>query len=346
MSVSSRLARCAAVPVCLAALAAPAVAHAQGSTAKVAAEALFEEGRRLMADGKAAEACPKFADSERIEPSPGTLLNLASCYEKINRPATAWATYREAASLAASTGRQDLVATAQRHADALSPKLPRLSVTAATTPEGFAVALDGVTIAAGVALPVDPGEHTVDATAPSFKPWSSKVTIGADATTTAVAVPALEAAPAAPAAPVTPLPGTGEAAVAAPPGQATAAGAPPPDDSADRRRSQHTTALIVGGAGVVAMGVSGVLGLVAKGKYNDSLGSCPRDPNLCSADGVSQRDSARTMGNVATAVFAVGAGAVVAGVIIWVASPSAPPTATARVELVPAFGGAAVKGVW
>ena len=61
-----------------------AQAPAQG-TNKVAAEALFEDGRRLVAAGSFTEACPKFADSERLDPSPGTLLNLASCYEKLVR---------------------------------------------------------------------------------------------------------------------------------------------------------------------------------------------------------------------------------------------------------------------
>src|SRR5215467_9817965 len=90
-------------------VAAPSAAMAQGEqrgTAKVAAEALFQEGRRLMAAGKAVDACPKFAESERLDPSPGTMLNLANCYEKTDRPATAWATYREGVSIAASLGRK------------------------------------------------------------------------------------------------------------------------------------------------------------------------------------------------------------------------------------------------
>src|SRR5690348_1000013 len=82
-----------------------ATAHAQAASQKATAEALFEEGRKLMAEGKVAEACPKFADSEQLDASSSTLLNLASCYEKLGRTASAWATYREAASLANANGR-------------------------------------------------------------------------------------------------------------------------------------------------------------------------------------------------------------------------------------------------
>src|SRR3954467_9213570 len=98
------------------ALAWSATAHAQASQ-KATAEALFEEGRKLMAEGKAADACPKFADSEQLDASSSTLLNLASCYEKLGRTASAWATYREAASLASANGRAEHLTIAQKRAD-------------------------------------------------------------------------------------------------------------------------------------------------------------------------------------------------------------------------------------
>src|SRR5439155_23616159 len=91
-------------------------AYAQGASHKAAAEALFEEGRKLMAEGKVESACPKFADSQQIDPSSATLLNLANCYEKQGRTASAWATYRQAASLANANGRADHLAVAQKRA--------------------------------------------------------------------------------------------------------------------------------------------------------------------------------------------------------------------------------------
>src|SRR5262245_35016638 len=113
------------------------IARAQSSSsAIVAAEALFGQGRDLMAQGKYADACPKFADSQKLDPKSSTLLNLANCYEKAGRTATAWATYREAAALAKQEGQAEYVATAVKRADALFPKLSKMVVKVTTPVEG------------------------------------------------------------------------------------------------------------------------------------------------------------------------------------------------------------------
>src|SRR5262245_36723730 len=61
-----------------------------------AAQALFDQGRALVTLGRFAEACPKLAESLRLDPGIGTMLWLADCYENVGRSASAWATFREA----------------------------------------------------------------------------------------------------------------------------------------------------------------------------------------------------------------------------------------------------------
>jgi hypothetical protein len=102
-------------------------APAEGeSDERALATALFREGRRLMAEGRPAEACPKLEESQRLDPGGGTLLNLALCHELEGRTATSWSEFANALSIARRDHRDDRAAEAQRHMASLEPKLARL----------------------------------------------------------------------------------------------------------------------------------------------------------------------------------------------------------------------------
>src|SRR5690606_21383628 len=91
----------AALVVTLSALGGPAPAWAQRTPAeKAAAETLFDRGIEQLRTEDLSAACTSFEQSQRIDPAVGTLLSLAECYERTGRTASAWATFREAASLA------------------------------------------------------------------------------------------------------------------------------------------------------------------------------------------------------------------------------------------------------
>jgi serine/threonine-protein kinase len=336
------------VAALVAGVAAGKSARAQTSNTTVAAEALFEDARNLVTAGKYAEACPKFAESQRLGPSVSTLLNLANCWEKLGHTASAWATYREAASAANAAGRKDYLATAMRRADGLAPRLARLTVTVPQPISGLQVRRDGVAVDAaewGTAIPVDTGTHTVDASAPGHKPWSVTVDVAQDGSQATASVPLLEELPA----DAQPPPAAVDSAGTGSPAVAAGTVGPVPMDterSAHAGNGQRIAGGVVAGVGVAGIAVSVVLAFAAKGKYNDSLGQCEaNNHNLCSTQGVSQRDDARSQGNVATVIMGVGAAAVVAGGIVFFTAPHAK-SSTAAFVVMPTLGGLVAKGAW
>jgi len=327
------------------AIAAAARAQPEPANSNVAAEALFEDARSLAAAGKYAEACPKFVDSQRLGPSVSTLLNLANCWEKLGRTATAWATYREAASAANAAGRKDYLATALRRADGLAPKLARLTVTVAQPLPGLQVKRDGVLVDTaewGSAIPVDTGPHGVEATAPGRKTWTTKVDVPQDGLQVSVGVPALEEAPVeAPA--VAPV----SAAAPAPAVSLAGVASPPPDTSPKNTgNTQRIVGIVVAGVGVVGLGVGGVFALSAKSKYNDSLADCDKsNTNLCFSPGLQERNDARSAGDLATVFVSAGAAVLVAGGITWLTAPH-PSSPASGVQVLPTLGGVVARGAW
>jgi hypothetical protein len=318
---------------------------------RVAAEALFQEARKLLEAGQYAEACEKLASSERLDPAVGTLLNLARCYEKLGRTATAWGTYREAIAAAKRAGQTEREKSARRAADALEPTLPRLTIdvsppTDDSKPE---VTRDGVAILPelwGAAVPVDPGEHTVSAAAPGRKPWSTKVTVDAR-TSKNIVVPALERVE------VHPGPPTAEPVAAS--GGTTVFASPPPAHETTASTSggwnaQRTFALIATGLGLAggAVAVVELLSYNSDKSQADSLcpNACQMQPHAQAVSLLSDAKSAETIGIVGASV---GGAALVTGAILWFTAPSGNSAASAlRVSplAAPQALGIRVAGAW
>src|SRR5690349_4602291 len=110
-------------------IATPEVASAEPTAQdRATAESLYGRGRSLMTEGRLAEACQSFADSQKLDAGVGTLLYLAACYEKLGRSASAWATFKDAEAAARVVGDTERAHLAAEHAAALEPSLPRLVV--------------------------------------------------------------------------------------------------------------------------------------------------------------------------------------------------------------------------
>lgn len=298
----------------------PALAQNAAPTNMAAAEALFQESRVLMGQGRFKEACPKLAESQRLDPAVGTLLYLAECYEKNGQTASAWATFELAAAEGRKARQAERELAAKERAQQLVPRLSRLSIGVAdnATIAGLVITNDGVEIGKaswGTPLPVDPGKHTVQATAPGKKPWSLEVNVTADSATTQVSVPLLEDLP----------PPNLESAQPATPAPLQAA---PAVTTESKPESYWGTQRIVGvslaGAGVVGMGLGTVLAALAQGKEADSEKYCaPNDPTRCTQRGVDMIDSAKSQNTLGNVFIGVGGALLVGGAVVFFTSPKA-----------------------
>lgn len=145
------------------------------------AQALFEEGRLLMDKGAYPAACAKLAESQRLDPGAGTFLNLAICHEKEGKLATAHVELQTALAQATRDGRNDREKIATEHLNALTPRLPRLSIhVSEDVGVGLEVRVDGTVLrkpAWDVFTGTDPGEHTIEATAPGRRPFKKTIRV-------------------------------------------------------------------------------------------------------------------------------------------------------------------------
>ena len=302
------------------ALALPAPpAGAQSATDSATAESLFNEALALLANKKIAEACPKLEASQRLDPGIGTLLYLADCYQQAGRTASAWGTFREAAYLAKSA-KDDREEVAVESARNLEPKLSYLTVQV-TPPPGLTLEVrrDGQVMQDALwntAIPVDPGAHTIEASAPGKKPWSTTVNVGEGPRQESVAVPALEDAPIAP--PVAPVP------MSAPPPQ-------PPHTTS----TQKTLGWVLLGVGSAGLMTGGVLALLARGDNNDAEAECRPDLiRLCNPKGVELGNSAHAKATWAGISAGIGIAALGTGVtLLLIAPPTSPRASSPGVSL-------------
>lgn len=318
-----RLVACLAVGACWW----PSAVLAQGGGSegrKGDAQELFDRARALHAEGRYEQACPLFARSEALDPGVGTKLYLADCYEQIGRNASAWLGFLEAAAAARARGQAERARVALERAAALEGHVSKLEVIVA--PEnralaGLSVRRDGAPLPAtqwGAFLPVDPGLHTVEASATGRRPFAQRLLVGASAARVQVLVPVLELA---------------RAGAAAPPPKAGPAGT--------------VAALSLGGVGLAGLALGTFFGLRSFSLYDDATDSCEdRALNRCTPEGVrDQRDASRAA-LYSTLGFASGGAALALGAFWFLSARSAAQPARVAWALAGGPGGAALRGAF
>ncbi len=301
-----------------------------------------------MERGETAAACRRFEESQRLDPLPGTLLNLAVCHEKEGRTATAWVEFHDAEVVARRDGREDRVALAAERARSLERRLLRLSVVVAPEAEtpGLAVALDGADLARpawGNPLPVDPGEHVVEASAAGKVTRSVRVTLAGEGQVRTVTVDRLEDVPApassspasAPAPPPpTVVPETPAPSPALPSAAAVHRPPEPTDSNASNGRVRREVAVVLGALSVAGLAVGTVFGVDAFAKHGASDAQCPA-ANQCTAAGVAYNEQSQTSADRSTVAFGASIAVIGVAAYLWFSAPSATPPASSALRIAP-----------
>jgi serine/threonine-protein kinase len=311
---------------------------------KAAAHAAFQAGHELLRAGRHAEACPKLEESQRLDPQLGTLLNVAECYAHTGRTASAWVAFSEAGATAARL-RDPRAEKIRKRAAELEPGLSRLVIQVEAPVAGLEIRRNGQLVREPLwrtALPVDPGEHLVEASAPEHVSWQDKIAVAADAPTTSVVVPPLAPVPPPAPPPIAPPASPPAPAPIAPPAPETE-----PVTPADPT-GQIVAGIVVGGLGLAGVATGAAFAVIAKDRNDESLLHCQKqDETICDPAGVELRDEARTAQTVAIVSFAAGGAAVVGGAVILITAlltdTEAAPEAPAQAAVHWLDGGALVE---
>lgn len=299
-----------------------AVTSAHAGDDKVVAVALFERAKELEKAGKVAEACPIFEASYRADPQLGALLNTANCHETIDRTATAWAEFRDALELAVRRGDYRAEYARSRIA-ALEPRLVRLTVSPPSTmPRDLTVMRGDVDITSllGVDIVVDPGHHTITASAPGYKPWTTDVEVTRDRPREAIAIPVLVPRDGVP--PTTPTKPKDAKPISLVPAAITSLRVAP---ATAKPATSHRRlwAVVIGGAGLATAAVGLGFGVHAQRSWDASRDpSHCNDANICTAEGTAEIATARRAATTSTWLVASGGALLVTAAVVWWTAPS------------------------
>lgn len=324
-----------------------AAALAQPARDPAAAEALFQDARAAFKKGDYATACPKFAESHRLDPAAGSLFNLADCEERAGHTASAWSRWQELVTLLRPTPTDERFAVAQQHVADLAQRLPRLRVKwSGPQVQGAVVKRDGVELGPAsldAALPIDPGNHVVEVTAPDRAAKTFPVTTREGATTD-VEVTAGE-------------PTAGGTTTTTTTTTTTQPEKPPPPPipiptPEPEPESGHSVALpVIGwislGLGIVAGGVAGGTGAAAIAAKGTVDRECNATTKACSQAGLDAATQGHTLATASTATTVLGAilgGAGITLLVISAATSGSSRTARVVPSVGPGLAGLSLEG--
>ncbi len=306
----------------------PARAEEDPSAAETAAaRALAVEGMKLAKAGQCEDAIDKLERAEKLHHSAIVLARLGECYIERGRLVEGSETLRKVLREPVPADTTPAFEQARERAQVLvrdtKPKLAALTITVNGVKDSeLSVTVDGAAVpntVLGVELPIDPGEHAIEASAAGYFPAKSRATLATGEKRSLT----LELKP-------------DPSAVVAKPPEAAAEKrrngplrfesaphlAPQPEaaESAGGPGAGKTLAYVSYGVGLAGVGVGLVFGRAAMQQRDELDRECPG--RVCDPQHQSRLDAAKSKGLVSTICFGVGGAGLALGTLFLLTSSS------------------------
>jgi hypothetical protein len=305
---------------------APALAESAAELKK--ARAQFQRGIELEQASNWSEAIQQFREVGSIRMTPQVRFHIAYCEENLGRLVTALGGYELALGEAERVG-PDFKSEVETAITRLRERIPKLVIERGAGAEAASVQLDGVDLGAssvGIEIPMDPGPHTVAATAPGFKAFTTTAELKERETTRVTLELEVEPAVAA---------GSGENQ---------------PEKVVVVTRTESSKRLVpyvIGGTGVAFLVAGGVLFALREATAADLEDKCP-NPQACPESNRDTYDRLKFYSwsaPVATGIGVAGIGVAVTMILLEKKPKAEPATGLTLLPSAPnAFAGASLAG--
>lgn len=347
-------------------LALPGRVQAQTDEQRAGARSLATEGAQAFSEGRFKDAVDLFGKAESLVHAPPHLLFMARAHAKLGQFVKAREAYlkviKEQLPPNAPQAFRDAQVTADEERKQVEPHIGRLTVKVegGASAKDLSVAINGQPVSSvllGIPQPIDPGTHTVTATATGFK--AAPVTVSLkDAGQSAVTI-RLEVDDSVPPPGASPTPaaaGAGGVVSTAP------SGSPASDTGTSGGNGMRTAAYVGFGVGAVGVALGTVFVLKSAGNRKDAdqaeqarVAACkgspgaggPCDKSSPEAQKVAGLDddarSAKTLGIVG---YVVGGLGVATGVTLFVLSNNKAESKSAFVAPYVGFGALGLRGAF
>ena len=260
---------------------------------------------RLLEAGRLDEACAKLEEAFDVGRGIGTQFHLASCYEKQGRSASASRAYEQVLAATIELEQKERSNFVRNKLAALEPRLHKIVIEPRRPAPQMTVTLDGKPLPEAewrTPFAIDPGTHTIEASAPQRTTWRQEVSSTREGQTISIAIPPLTSS----------SPSATEQSGLEPPSSGTPA--------TSSWSTQQTWGLVTWGVGATGLVLGAVFGALAVSKKDDSSKFCS-EPTVCVQPGADLVRDAQTFADVATVALIAGGALVIAGSVIYLTAP-------------------------